>query len=335
MTPTFDIAGRTVGAGRPAYIIAEVGFNNAGRADLGIAMIEAAAKAGVDCVKFQTYKTDELSLRNWEHFELVRHGEMDEAVHRDLAQAAKAIGVTLVSTPFSPWAVDVLEKIGVPAYKIASMDLTNVPLIRLAAGTGKPLFLSTGMGTLGEIEAAVEAFAAAGGRGLMLLHCVSQYPPPPEHANLRTMLQIRDAFGLPTGYSDHVLGNAVALAAVALGAAAIEKHFTTDKNLPGPDHRISADPGEMAALVRDARAVEKALGRGAADPTRPDRANARLSRRGLYAARAIPAGTVLTADMIKCVRPERGLAPAMAGDAIGRQTRRALAAEDPITLDVI
>lgn len=329
------IAGRPVGPGHPCYVIAEIGFNNAGSVDLGIKMIEAAAQAGVDAVKFQTYRTSDLSLQSWEHFELVRHGEMDAAAHAPLAEAARKLGVHFLSTPFSDEAVDILEGVDVPAYKIASMDLTNQPLLRRVARLGKPVILSTGMSTVAEIGEAVETVFAEGNRQLVLLHCVSHYPPAPEAANVRTMQQIAEAFGLPTGYSDHVLGNAASLAAVALGACVIEKHFTIDKDMDGPDHKISADPAEMSALIRDIRQVEAALGRRCADASRADRAQGELARRGLYAAKDIAAGTVITADMVKCVRPARGLAPKYLDLVIGRTARADVKLEEPITFDAI
>jgi N-acetylneuraminate synthase/N,N'-diacetyllegionaminate synthase len=332
---SITIDGRAIGPGHPCYVIAEIGFNHEGKVDLALEMIEAAAAAGVDAVKFQTYKAAGLTLESHEHFELIKHGELDLAAHKTLAAKAKSCGVTFLSTPFDDWSIDVLEEVGVPAYKVASMDLTNLPMLRRLARIGKPIILSTGMGTMAEIGEAVDTVFAEGNRQLVLLHCTSHYPPEPSNAHLRTMQQIAEGFGLATGYSDHVLGNAVAVASVAMGACVIEKHFTTDKNLPGPDHKISADTADMTALVREVRMVEAALGRRCADITRPDRPQAALARRGIFAAGDIPAGTTITADMLKIVRPERGLAPKMIDTVVGRTARVAIRREQTVDWDKV
>lgn len=327
------IQDKPIGEGQPTYIVAEIGFNHEGKVDLGVDMIRAAARVGADAVKFQTFKAAELTLRNWEHFDLIKHGELDLEGHKTLAATAAEEGVAFLSTPFSPWAVDLLEEIGVPAYKIASMDVTNLPLLRLVAGTGKPVVLSTGMATLTEVAEAIETLHAAGDGGICLLHCISHYPTEPKNAHLRTMDQLAESFGLPVGFSDHLLGNAVAVAAVARGACMVEKHFTTDKTLPGPDHKLSADPNDLDGMVADIRAVEVALGRAAADENRPDRDNAAAARRGLYAASDIPMGTVITAEHVKCVRPERGLPPKDLDRILGRETRVHIEEESPFTAD--
>ncbi len=329
--PEITIGDRAIGPGHRVYVIAEIGFNHEGKVELGAKMIRAAAAAGVDAVKFQTFKADELTLRNFEHFDLIRNSELDLKAHKELANVAAGEGVTFFSTPFSAWAVDILETVGVPVYKIASMDVTNLPLLRLVAGTGKPAILSTGMATLDEVATAVEAIKEVADAGPALMHCVSIYPAEPETVNLRTIDQIAGAFGLPVGFSDHLLGNEVALAAVALGASLIEKHFTTDKELPGPDHKLSADPAEMANLVRGIRKVEKSLGRAAADDRRPDRGNATDSRRSLFAARDIAAGTLIRPEDVKCVRPERGLPPGEIESILGRPAKTDIGEEEPIT----
>lgn len=332
--PEIIIGNRAIGPGHRVYVIAEIGFNHQGKVELGAKMIRAAAAAGVDAVKFQTFKADQLTLRNFDHFDLIRNSELDLGAHKELANVAADEGVTFFSTPFSAWAVDILETVGVPAYKIASMDVTNLPLIRLVAGTGKPVIMSTGMATLDEIATAVEtikAAQAAANAGLALMHCVSLYPAEPEAVNLKTMDQIAGAFGLPVGFSDHLLGNEVALAAVARGAALIEKHFTTDKGLPGPDHKLSADPAEMKDLVQSIRKVEKSLGRPAADDRRPDRSKASDTRRSLFAARNIAAGTIIGRQDVKCVRPERGLPPGDIESVLGRPAKTDIGEEEPIT----
>jgi N-acetylneuraminate synthase/N,N'-diacetyllegionaminate synthase len=247
------IAKRAVGAGHPCYVIAEIGFNHEGDPALAERMIEAAAAAGVDAVKFQTYRADRLVLRSAPHFDLIKHGELDTKTHHRLAEVAAAKGVDFLSTPYDDDSVSILEDVGAPAFKVASMDLTNDPLLRRVAKTGKPVLLSTGMATLPEIGRALDVIADAGGRDVIVFHCISKYPTPVEEANLLAMRQIAEAFAVPVGFSDHTLGTAASIASVALGGCAIEKHFTTDKALPGPDHKISADPAEMKALVDGVR----------------------------------------------------------------------------------
>lgn len=330
-----ELDGRAVGERRPAYLVAEIGFNHGGDVGLATRMIGTAAGAGADAVKFQTYQASGLVLEGADHFGIIKGGELSLEDHQRLAQAARACGVAFLSTPFSRESVDILEKVNVPAYKVASMDVTNLPLLRYIGRTGKPILLSTGMATLGEIAEAIEAIAEVGNRHVILLHCISKYPADPGEIHLRTMERLRDAFGLPVGYSDHTLGNASALAAVALGACVIEKHFTTDKTLPGPDHKISADPQEMAALVREIRTVEQSLGERDAISRRPDRDAARLFRRGLFAKLDIPAGTVITEAMVKCVRPEQGLPPKCWDEVIGRTARADIKKDSPLTWDLV
>lgn len=330
-----QIGAKCVGAGNATYVIGEIGFNHEGDLRLGMKMIESAAGAGVDAVKFQTYQAASLVLESAEHFRVIKGGELSLEDHQRLAQAAQACGAAFLSTPFSRESVDILEKVNVPAYKVASMDVTNLPLLRYIGRTGKPVLLSTGMATLGEIAEAIEAVAQTGNRQVILLHCISKYPAVPDEIHLRTIQRLREAFGLPVGYSDHTLGNATALAAVALGACVIEKHFTTDKTLPGPDHKISADPKQIAALVREIRVVEQSLGDGDAISRRPDRDAARLFRRGLFAKVDIPAGTMITEAMIKCVRPEQGLPPKCWDLVIGRTAKADIKKESPITWDLV
>jgi N-acetylneuraminate synthase/N,N'-diacetyllegionaminate synthase len=329
------IAERPIGPGHGVYVIAEIGFNHGGDLVLAKKMIEAAAGAGADAVKFQTFKAAALVLESSEHFDVIKNAELSLEDHRQLARAAAAAGVHFLSTAFDEDSLDLLERVGVPAYKVASMDLDNLPFLERLAGLGKPILLSTGMATEEEIGEAVETIRACGNDRIIVLHCVSEYPTPLEDANLLTIPRLGEAFGLPTGYSDHVLGNAAAVAAAALGASVIEKHFTSDKSLPGPDHALSADPEEMAALVKTVREVETALGRPVADEDRPDRANAVAFRRGLHAAVDIPEGTVITKGMLKCVRPGGGLGPKDIGRILGRETKQDIAKEAPIPPEAV
>jgi len=326
---------KKVADGFPTYIIAEIGFNHGGDIDLATKMIEAASQARVDAVKFQTYRASELVLKNTEHFNTIKRGELSLRDHQHLVQIAHANGTAFISSPYDLNSVDILEKVNVPAYKVASMDLTNLPLLEYISTTGKPMIVSTGMSTLGEIAEAVETIKRVGNDQIILLHCVSKYPASPEHANLRTISLLKDTFGLPVGYSDHVLGNATVLASVALGACLIEKHFTTNKALPGPDHKISADPYEMAQLINDIRIIEKSLGKRNAFFDRPDRKEGKHFRRSLFARIDIPVGTVITEKMVKCVRPEKGLLPKYWNWVIGRTAKENIKKDQPITWDYL
>ncbi len=330
-----EIGDFEIGAGRPPYVIAEIGFNHEGDLDLALAMIDAAAEAGAQAAKFQTYRAANLVLDSVEHFNVIRHGELDREAHRRLADHAAARGIHFMSTPYDLDCVDLLIELGVPALKVASMDLTNHPLLAHAARTGLPLIVSTGMAIESEIEEAIGVMRSAGCDQIVLLHCMSKYPADPAHANLATIPHLARRFGLPVGWSDHVLGNEVAFAATALGACVIEKHFTTDKHLPGPDHRISADPAEMAALVAGSRAVCAALGTARADDDRPDRPESRLYRRGLFARRPIAAGETITPEMVACVRPEAILAPKDEGLVIGRRARVAIDKNQALGLELL
>ncbi len=329
------IAERPIGPEHGAYIIAEIGFNHGGDLVLAKKMIEVAAAAGADAVKFQTFKAAGLVLESSEHFGIIQAAEFGLDEHRELAAAAVAAGVHLLSTPFDEGSLELLERVGVPAYKVASMDVDNLPFLERLAGLGKPILLSTGMATQKEIGQAVETIQACGNDRIIVLHCVSEYPTPLEDANLLTIPRLGGTFGLPVGYSDHVLGIAAAVVAAALGASVIEKHFTSDKSLPGLDHALSADPGEMAVLVKTVREVETALGRPAVDEDRPDRANALAFRRGLHAAVDIPAGTVITEGMVKCVRPGGGLGPKDIDQVLGKPARRDIAKEAPIPPEAV
>ena len=295
--------------GSRVYVIAEIGFNHGGDIDLALDMIDAAATAGADAVKFQSYRADHLVLDCVEHYEVIRGGELDREAHVVLSQRARERGVHFLSTPYDLESVDILDQLGSPAFKIASMDLTNLPLLSYVGARGKPVILSTGMAVAEEVNRALETLAAAGCQQFALLHCVSRYPTEVADVNLATMPWMAEEFGVPVGWSDHVLGNEVVLGAVALGACIIEKHFTTDKCLPGPDHALSADPDELETMIRGIRAIESAMGRAALHEGRPDRPESRLYRRGLYARKAIAKGTVITADMVACVRPESHMEP--------------------------
>lgn len=329
------------------FIIAEAGVNHNGSAELAVQLVEVAAAAGADAVKFQTFKAEELAAPGAEkaayqrdqtgegdQFTMLRQLELTEAMHERIFARCRELGIVFMSTPFSPAAADYLQALGMTRIKIPSGELTNLPFLAHLAAFDRPMILSTGMGTLAEIAEAVDTIRAARAqRGLgadlaerlTLLHCTSNYPAANEDVNLRAMRTMADAFGLPVGYSDHTAGTVIAVAAVALGACVIEKHFTLDRNLPGPDHQASLEPDELARLIRDVRAVEAALGTGEKAP-RPSELPVRdLVRKSVTLTRAVAAGEVLRAEDLALLRPGTGIPPKELASVIGRQAARDLA----------
>lgn len=343
------INGRRIGPGQPAYVIAEVSANHNGSLERALAIVRAAKTAGADAVKIQTYTADTLTLKcDSPHF---RHGGEGLWANRDLYSlyqeahtpwewhpaikaCADEVGLPLFSTPFDPTAVDFLEQLGVPAYKIASFELVDIPLIRLVARTGKPLILSTGMGTLDEVTEAVSAFRAAGGKELALLKCTSAYPTPPAAMNLRTLQDLQARFDVPAGLSDHSMGHTAAVAAVALGACVIEKHFTLSRSDPGPDSAFSMEPDEFRAMVEAIRTTEAALGRVCYEPT-PAETESRRFRRSLFVTRAMKAGEVFTPENVRSVRPAAGLHPRHLPEVHGRRAACDLAAGTPLAWKMV
>jgi sialic acid synthase SpsE len=257
---------------------------------------------------------------------MLRHLELSADAHRELQSYCHECGIIFLSTPFDDVAVDLLDELGVPAFKISSGDLTNSPLLEHVASKGKPVILSTGMSELSELIEAVSVLNTAGCENPVLLHCVSNYPADPAEVNLRAMQTMRSAFDVPVGFSDHTEGIDVALAAVALGACVIEKHFTLDRTLPGPDHRASLEPAELRELVRSIRRVETALGNGRKVPSASELETAKVARRSLVAARDIPAGVTLERSMVVMRRPGTGMSPGMIETLLNRRTVREIAA---------
>lgn len=319
---SLELNGRRIGPGEPPYVIAEIGANHNGDMTLCRQLIDAAADCGADAVKFQSWSRTSL-ISSAEYRRAANYGggggpTLEEAVERyqltadDHVVAAahcRARGITFFSSCFAPAEVDLLEALDVPAYKIASMDVNHLPLLEYVAGTGKPVILSTGMATLGEVERALATLRTHGAGPVALLHCVSVYPTPPELVSLRTMATWQQAFDVPVGFSDHTLGTAIPLAAIALGACAIEKHFTLDRTLAGWDHAISADPTELRALVTDARAVHAALGSSARALSPAECDKRRSFRRRMVARRALRAGERLAPADVEFKRPGTGIQP--------------------------
>jgi N-acetylneuraminate synthase len=346
MDTKITIAGRQIGPDYPPYVIAELSANHNGRLETALAIIEEAKKAGADAVKLQTYRPDTITLDSnapefriegglWDGrtlYELYEEAHMPWEWHKPLFDHARALGITMFSSPFDPTAVDLLEDLNAPAYKIASFEAIDLPLIRYAASTGKPMIISTGMADAEEIAEAIEAAREGGCRELAILHCVSGYPAPAEDYNLRTIPDMIARFGLVTGLSDHTLDNTTAIAAVALGASLIEKHFTLDRAGGGPDDSFSLEPTEMAALCRDARTAWGALGRVDYGRKSSEQGNVQF-RRSLYFVKDLKAGEVITPDAVRSVRPGFGLPPKMLDQVIGRRVLRDVMANTAVTND--
>jgi pseudaminic acid synthase len=335
-----QIAGRNIGREHPPWVIAEMSGNHNGSLDRALALVEAAARAGAHALKLQTYTPDTMTIdvderefhiadpkSLWQGKSLYQlYGEAHTPWdwHRPLFERALALGVTPFSTPFDDTAVDFLESLDVPCYKIASFENTDLPLIRRAAGTGKPLILSTGMATLAELDESVRAARDAGCRELLLLKCTSTYPAPAESSNLRTIPDLKSRFDCEVGLSDHTLGLGVAVASVALGATAIEKHLTLSRADGGVDAAFSLEPNEFAALVAETGRAWQALGEVSYGPTQAERGSLTF-RRSLYVVRDVAAGERFTRDNVRAIRPGLGLPPKHLEQVLGRVARRDIA----------
>ena len=342
------IAGRSVGAGRPPYVVAELSANHGGSIDRALAVMEAAKAAGADAIKLQTYTADTITIDHdgpdfrihgglWDGrrlYELYEEAHTPWDWHAALFAKGRELNIPVFSTPFDDTAVDFLERLNPPAYKIASFELIDLPLVRRVAATGKPVIMSTGMASLEEITESVEAFRAAGGRHLILLHCVSGYPTPVEQSNLRRIPELAAEFGCPVGLSDHTLGVEVGIASVALGACLIEKHFTLRRADGGPNSAFSLEPDELRALVHGAKAAFEALGTGAPARAEVEKANM-VFRRSIYVVRDVGAGEPFTDENVRIIRPGYGLAPRELPKVLGRKARRALARGTALTWDAV
>jgi len=341
-----QIGNRTIDDNHPCFIIAEAGVNHNGDVETAKQLVEAAAEAGADAVKFQTFKAaalicaaapkaeyQKVTTGNSEgQLEMVRRLEMSEAMTRVVAEHAAKREILFLSTGFDEGSVDLLDAIGVPAFKVGSGDLTALPLLEFIGHKRKPVILSTGMSYMDEVRSAVETLLGAGCPEVALLQCVSSYPADPEAANLRVIQTLKDCFNVPVGFSDHSLGIELAIAAVAVGANIIEKHITLDVNLPGPDHRVSMTPEAFKIMARSIRSVEASRGDGVKRPT-PIEQNVRdVARRSIVAACTIPEGTVITRTMLAFKRPGTGLSPASWKDIVGRRTVREIAVDTLITI---
>ncbi len=342
---TIDVGGQKVGDGQPCFVIAEIGSNHNQDLDLAYRMIDAAAQSGVDAVKFQTFRaTDHYSknspgfdyLNNADTHNLIRSLELNRSWQEKLKNHAEECGVIFFSSPCDSDAVTGLSKLDVPIYKVASFDLPDDVLITEIASTGKPVIMSTGMATWMDIQLAIDAAHKVGNDQIILLQCTSLYPAPPYLSNLRAMASMRVAFDKLVGYSDHTLGGHMILAAVAMGASVIEKHFTIDRDLPGPDHVFAIEPQEMADLMKQIRDVEAGLGDGIKSGPRAEELEmTKKGRRSLHARTLIQAGQVIREEMLVTKRPGLGIPPSLREQVIGRVAQRNIKADEWITWDMV
>lgn len=318
------------------FIIAEAGVNHNG--DMGRAkkMIALAAEAGADAVKFQTFKAENITTKDAKKAEyqiansgsresqyvMLKRLELGRQDFKKLIDYSRQKNIIFLSTPFDKDSVDLLDGIGVKAFKVASSELTNLPLLRYISCKRKPIILSTGMADLKEIKEAIEAIKKEGVRDITLLHCVTDYPVKAEDVNLKAMQTLKKIFKLPVGFSDHTIGIHISVAAVALGAKVIEKHFTLDKGLPGPDHKASLEPKELKDMVKAIRDLERALGSGRKEPTQREKKISKLMRKSIVARMDIPRGTRITGDMLDIKRPGTGVEPKRINRIIGHRLKK-------------
>ncbi|MEX3016824.1 pseudaminic acid synthase [Gymnodinialimonas hymeniacidonis] len=348
MTKTISIAGRKIGPEYPPYVICELSGNHNGSLDRMLALVDAAADTGCDAIKIQSYTPDTITIDHdgpgfnisgglWDGYtlhDLYKEAHTPFEWHEAIFARAKARGVTLFSSPFDESSADLLHSLGAPAYKIASFEAIDLPLIDHVARKGKPMIISTGLANLGEIEAAVSTARKAGCEELMLLHCISSYPAPSAESNLRTISHLGEAFDVVPGLSDHTLGTATSVAAVALGASVIEKHFTLARADGGPDADFSLEPDEFARLCSDCHDAWISLGQVSYRQSSAEESNSQF-RRSLYVVEDIPAGAPLTRDNIRSIRPGYGLPPKHLPQVLGRQTVRTLKRGTPLDWDMI
>jgi N-acetylneuraminate synthase len=347
--PAIEIAGRAVGDGRPCFVIAEAGVNHNGELAHARELVRVAARAGADAIKFQTFAADRLATatapkasyqlertqRDETARQMLRQLELSEPDHRVLMDDCRDHGIVFLSSAFDEGSADMLDALGVDAFKVPSGEITNLPFLAHFASKRKPLIVSTGMATLEEVDAALHAVGEVAAVPVVLLHCVSLYPAPASGTNLRAMATMRERFQVPVGYSDHTLGIEVALAAVALGACVIEKHFTTDRGLPGPDHAASLEPAELATMIAGIRSVEASLGDGVKRPLPAEAETAAVARKSIVAASDIGAGEVIARGALALKRPGTGLPPSRLEWAIGRRARVAIPEGTLLTEDML
>ena len=343
---TIVINGREIGPDCDPYIFAEMSANHNGDINAAFRIIEEAVKSGADAVKIQTYTPDTITLKSdlpdfqiqgglWggkSLYELYEWAHTPWDWHRPLFDYARKLGITIFSSPFDATAVDLLEDLNAPAYKIASFEAIDIPLIRYVAATGKPMIISTGMADAVEIAEAIDAAKEAGCTQLAILHCVSGYPAPAEDYNLRTIPDMIDRYGLVTGLSDHTLDNTTAIASIVLGASIVEKHFTLDRSGGGPDDSFSLEPADLEALCRDSKTAKSALGKVDYGRKSSEKGNIQF-RRSLYFVESLSKGDTVSPDSVRSVRPGYGIAPKFYNEVLGRKVKRDVEYGVPVSWD--
>lgn len=344
--PSITINGREIGSAAPPYVIAELSANHNGKLETALRIIGEAKRAGADAVKLQTYKPETITLESdgeeflirgglWDGrtlFDLYREAHMPWEWHKPLFEHARELDITIFSSPFDSTAVDLLEELNAPAYKIASFEAVDLPLIRYVARTGKPMIISTGLADAQEIQEAIDTAREAGCKELAILHCVSGYPAPPGDYNLRTIPDMIRRFHIPIGLSDHTVDNTTAIASIAMGACIVEKHFTLDRNGGGPDDSFSLEPPELGALCRGARTAWDALGEVDYGLKSSEQGNIKF-RRSLYFVKDMKAGDRITADAVRSVRPGYGIAPKHLDAVIGKRLLVDARANTPVVAE--
>ncbi len=339
------IEDKLVGDGEPVFIVAEAGVNHNGDVDLGKKLIDVAKDAETDAVKFQAFKAKNVVTKyaekakyqkettgpNKSQYNMMKRLELKDEDLRELYNYAKKNNIIFLSSAFDKESVDLLDNLGVPAFKVPSGEITNFPLLRYIAEKKKPIILSTGMSTTAEIEEALEVIRENGVEDIILLHCVTSYPAKIEDVNLRAIETLRHRFKLPVGFSDHTLGITISIAATALGAALIEKHFTLDKTLPGPDHRASLEPDELKDMIKAIKDVEQASGDGIKKPTEGEEKIKKIVRRSIVAKVRIPKGTIITENMLAFKRPGVGIEPKYLNEVIGKKAKKDIKPDELIT----
>jgi pseudaminic acid synthase len=341
-----EINGRKIGTDCYPFVIAELSANHNGSLERARKIIEAAQQSGADAVKLQTYRPDTITIdcdrkdfrihgglwKGRTLFDLYEEAHMPWDWHAPLFEHARKLDLTIFSSPFDSTAVDLLEDLNTPAYKIASFELVDLPLIKYAASTGKPMILSTGMADIEEIQEAIDAAREGGCIELAILHCVSGYPAPAEDYNLRIIPDMIDRFGLVTGLSDHTLDNTTAITSIAMGASIIEKHFTLDRNNGGPDDSFSLEPEELKKLCKDSKTAWESLGRISYERKKSEQGNS-VFRRSLYAVQDIKAGEIITKENVKSIRPGFGIAPKFFEQVMGRLALRDIDRGKPLSME--
>lgn len=346
---TINFCQRTIGRDHPTFIIAEIGVNHNGDMELAKKMITAAKKAGADCAKFQTFKAKEVVTQDApkadyqlettdvgeSQAKMLEALELESTDWKELKALCDELGIAFLSTPYNLADADLLAGIGVDGFKIASGQAVEPFFLDHVARQGKPVFLSTGMCTMAEVDEAVRTIREAGNEEIVVLQCTTNYPSRIQDANLRAMKTMQKAFGLPVGYSDHTRGTTTTIAAVSLGACVVERHFTLDKSLPGPDHSSSMEPDEFAEMVCAVRDTEASLGDGRKEPSEAEKRNIQGMRRSLVATRDLPEGTIITADDLSAKRPATGLKPMFFEHLVGKRTRKHIEKDEFVFLESV